>query len=87
MAVILLVPCRDEKVFVNDGIEMFFDGFATENWCHDASRKSAVRPLAYCSFNRATVLMSNLLPEHSARQRWNWASSSPSSPSMSMRRC
>ncbi len=28
MAVILLVPCRDEKVFVNDGIEMFFDGFA-----------------------------------------------------------
>ena len=25
MAVILLVPCRDEKVFVNDGIEMFFD--------------------------------------------------------------
>lgn len=28
MAVILLVPCCDEKVFVNDGIEMFFDGFA-----------------------------------------------------------
>lgn len=28
MAVILLVPCRDEKVVVNDGIEMFFDGFA-----------------------------------------------------------
>ena len=28
MAGILLVPCCDEKVFVNDGIEMFFDGFA-----------------------------------------------------------
>ena len=28
MAVILLVPCRDDKVLGNDGIEMFFDGFA-----------------------------------------------------------
>ena len=29
MAVILQFPYRDEKVFVNEGIEMFSDGFAT----------------------------------------------------------